>query len=853
LFASLLFALAVVFWFLLRKKRQRIWLPILRVLSPEKRNPPKFSITFPPWLSFLCFVISALLIILFTLRPAFLKYDYTRPSQNVAHLFLDMSPSVLRGMSEQQYISKAVGLYRLLSMQGKVSVSTSHDPRIYSFSSSSEMEKTLQGLGIHRAGVKLGNAVKAQLATIDAIDRFIIMSDNDNSSWQDFNWQFLSDQMQVYLAPATDISSQVPANIYVTQINGTSNITSSILDWEVTLGRVGSEGEESGTISLWLGDKLAKETSFTFPSNAKNITFNVSMPYAEIEGLKSQAMGQTPLKWVIKPNFKDVLAVDNTFYTPITWLKQQVLLVGESSGERFLEDGIHHIEVGLAANGIHPYRIDRFPHDEKNITQYPLWFLVANNSAEVDSFCPLISHGTRGANEEYKSIWMAPAEVKNGYDNICQCLVRLIETEKNQYDQKTICSNLDTRDKWIGVLTSLGAKQIGGDIESGMGALAFRLQNVKDRLNIIAFTTALVPSIETSMTHATIPIVLHALLENFENGATGKRQHLGNLPRLRDISLLYAATSSATIEGDKGFSNVPIVESQLETIAQENLPPMWDSTEQQKKTALLGRKKTTETLPLLKLAIFIVLTCMLIESLGLTASLIKRGFNKMKYLHWFVLLAAVLHQEAKAAIVLNIVSPAPVSSKFDRIAREVVSRTSIDYAQDIKMFPAVNDELLTQPWMWVEDVQTLTVPGGELRPAIVSWLKKGGFLIISYGGGKAPLEKLTAKLLQNQKRENLWKVIPPDHELMRSFHLLDALPTCDNGSWLGFHYDDRLAILAVPTHFLDSIADTPRKTPCSSVTFEQSVRIYINILMVALTTDYKNDQVHLPEILKRLR
>jgi hypothetical protein len=34
---------------------------------------------------------------------------------------------------------------------------------------------------------------------------------------------------------------------------------------------------------------------------------------------------------------------------------------------------------------------------------------------------------------------------------------------------------------------------------------------------------------------------------------------------------------------------------------------------------------------------------------------------------------------------------------------------------------------------------------------------------------------------------------------------------------------------------------------------ELHYRAFVNLLMVSLTTDYKKDQVHLPEILKRLR
>ena len=42
--------------------------------------------------------------------------------------------------------------------------------------------------------------------------------------------------------------------------------------------------------------------------------------------------------------------------------------------------------------------------------------------------------------------------------------------------------------------------------------------------------------------------------------------------------------------------------------------------------------------------------------------------------------------------------------------------------------------------------------------------------------------------------------------------------------------------------------------PCSGgPTGEQATRAFVNLLMVALATDYKKDQIHLPEILKRLR
>ena len=89
---------------------------------------------------------------------------------------------------------------------------------------------------------------------------------------------------------------------------------------------------------------------------------------------------------------------------------------------------------------------------------------------------------------------------------------------------------------------------------------------------------------------------------------------------------------------------------------------------------------------------------------------------------------------------------------------------------------------------------------------------------------------------------------------MRSFHLLDSLPKCKGNVWMGYYYDDRIAVVASPYGFMQSLLDPLKQDECAAkVGREQSTRIFINLLMVALATDYKKDQIHLPEILKRLR
>ena len=63
-----------------------------------------------------------------------------------------------------------------------------------------------------------------------------------------------------------------------------------------------------------------------------------------------------------------------------------------------------------------------------------------------------------------------------------------------------------------------------------------------------------------------------------------------------------------------------------------------------------------------------------------------------------------------------------------------------------------------------------------------------------------------------------------------------------------------MAIVAIPGDFLETLVDQKVNSKCSERrSYEKVMRVFINIMMVALTTDYKKDQIHLPEILKRLR
>ena len=221
----------------------------------------------------------------------------------------------------------------------------------------------------------------------------------------------------------------------------------------------------------------------------------------------------------------------------------------------------------------------------------------------------------------------------------------------------------------------------------------------------------------------------------------------------------------------------------------------------------------------------------------------------------FCLAAVLVSTPALAQIQIDILRGDGTPLTFAELAREVSQRTSIEMNMRPAVWESADEIALEQPWLWVSDLRTITKPEGTLRPELVLWLKRGGLLILEGVSGQDPLDKLTADVFAREPGNPQWQPIPPDHELMRSFFLLDSLPTCQNVVWRGFNFDARMAILAIPYRFLSTVQDKRVSIPgCPEIPErERSTRLFVNLLMVALATDYKKDQIHLPEILKRLR
>ena len=207
--------------------------------------------------------------------------------------------------------------------------------------------------------------------------------------------------------------------------------------------------------------------------------------------------------------------------------------------------------------------------------------------------------------------------------------------------------------------------------------------------------------------------------------------------------------------------------------------------------------------------------------------------------------ALILSSSLSASATIELVAVRQAQDwRFTRLAREVQQRTSLTLATTLTLREGGNFN--TVPWLWVRD---LTFVADDI--AIAQWIRKGGMLVVE-GGAAETLTAFTVRTFG--AGTGAWQNISLEHELMRSFYLLDALPACDRRRWRGFTFAGRLAIVVMPHRLLAYLRDKGEDVPClRQIGKERATRLLVNLLMVALAGDYKKDQVHLPEILKRLR
>ncbi len=203
---------------------------------------------------------------------------------------------------------------------------------------------------------------------------------------------------------------------------------------------------------------------------------------------------------------------------------------------------------------------------------------------------------------------------------------------------------------------------------------------------------------------------------------------------------------------------------------------------------------------------------------------------------------------------------AGAQSVTDRLAWEVRKRSSVEPILEPGRARLDKASLYRSPfvyWRGTEDFPPLSEDAIE---GLRKYIHRGGFVLIddATAGGEAFDRALRRELLRAFPALPL-KPISEDHTIYRSFYLLARpIGRVQGPSFLeGITYGDRIAIV-YSRHDLGGALQRDKLGAWSQAVVpggerqrEQAIRLGVNLVIYALCTDYKDDQVHAPFIMRR--
>ncbi|MGE3474535.1 MAG: DUF4159 domain-containing protein [Rhodospirillaceae bacterium] len=213
-------------------------------------------------------------------------------------------------------------------------------------------------------------------------------------------------------------------------------------------------------------------------------------------------------------------------------------------------------------------------------------------------------------------------------------------------------------------------------------------------------------------------------------------------------------------------------------------------------------------------------------------------------------------------------------SGLDNLTSLLATRTAVELALPLRIdlnAPSLTTDSLTPfPMLYWRVSPTTVIPPAKNMTALNDYLKRGGLMVFdapdqtgAVGGGEpgAAQARLNAilRLLDLAPTTNM----APDHALTRSFYLLQSLPGryADPGVLVerGSNGNDSgSSVIIGSSDWASAWARDGNGNPMYAVVpggerqRELALRAGVNMVMYALTGNYKTDQVHLPSIMERL-
>lgn len=203
----------------------------------------------------------------------------------------------------------------------------------------------------------------------------------------------------------------------------------------------------------------------------------------------------------------------------------------------------------------------------------------------------------------------------------------------------------------------------------------------------------------------------------------------------------------------------------------------------------------------------------------------------------------------------------PRPTALRRLLLEVEKRTSIEVDASAPSVAPTSKKLFEHPFVVLAGDRKFGRLGDEEVKKLRTFLQSGGFLLVDSAEGLAdgPFMKSVERELGRILPDKKLGTLPDKHVLYKSFYLIDE-PTgrVEASSKLRAIFDDdRLSVVVSPNDLLGALARDSfgnweyEVTPGGERQREMAFRLGINLVMYALCTNYKSDQVHIPFILRR--
>lgn len=203
----------------------------------------------------------------------------------------------------------------------------------------------------------------------------------------------------------------------------------------------------------------------------------------------------------------------------------------------------------------------------------------------------------------------------------------------------------------------------------------------------------------------------------------------------------------------------------------------------------------------------------------------------------------------------------PRPGALRRLLQEVEKRTSIEVDTSIQAVAPTREELFDYPMVWMAGDRGFDPFTDEMISALRTYVLAGGFLFVDAADGLSDgpfLESVRRefdRVFHDRERQSLSR----DHTVHQSFYLIDRpVGRVDVAGNLEAYFEgNRAAVLIGGNDLLGALArDTFGNweydvSPGGQRQREMAFRLAINLVLYALTVDYKADQVHIPFILQR--